>query len=189
MGKSYYKTKADVYSAPLMDKIDRLLYINAKSCEQSLKNIIRNKDYSLNDVKEKNLEIGPLVVGEAYFHEVNQYYDVIGFLVKSECEFKGSRLITHGFRSIYFGKCHDMAPVDFDEGTYLEPCGTIGNGLGDRVEILEELKNRGVKIAYVTLHVGLGTFRPVKVEDVTEHKMHSEHYSVSKEKTVTLLYR
>ena len=56
MGKSYYKTKADVYSAPLKDKIDRLLYINAKSCEQSLKNIIRNKDYSLNDVKEKNLD-------------------------------------------------------------------------------------------------------------------------------------
>ena len=142
MGKSYYKTKADVYSAPLKDKIDRLLYINAKSCEQSLKNIIRNKDYSLNDVKEKNLEIGPLVVGEAYFHEVNQYYDVIGFLVKSECEFKGSRLITHGFRSIYFGNCDDMAPVDFDEGTSLEPCGTIGNGLGDRVEILEELNSK-----------------------------------------------
>ena len=38
-----------------------------------------------------------------------------------------------------------------------------------------------MKIAYVTLHVGLGTFRPVKVEDVTEHKMHSEHYSVTKE--------
>ena len=39
----------------------------------------------------------------------------------------------------------------------------------------------GVKIAHVTLHVGLGTFRPVKVENVLEHHMHSEHYSISKE--------
>ena len=39
----------------------------------------------------------------------------------------------------------------------------------------------GVKVCYVTLHVGLGTFRPVKVDDVTQHKMHSEHYQISKE--------
>jgi S-adenosylmethionine:tRNA ribosyltransferase-isomerase len=38
----------------------------------------------------------------------------------------------------------------------------------------------GVGIAYVTLHVGLGTFRPVKVEDIAEHHMHSEHYSIPK---------
>ena len=39
----------------------------------------------------------------------------------------------------------------------------------------------GVKIGYVTLHVGLGTFRPVKVDDVTKHKMHTEHYVMSQE--------
>ena len=39
----------------------------------------------------------------------------------------------------------------------------------------------GVKIAYVTLHVGLGTFRPVKVDDVTKHKMHTEEYFVTQE--------
>lgn len=54
-------------------------------------------------------------------------------------------------------------------------------GLHFTTEMLEELKQKGVNIAYVTLHVGLGTFRPVKVDDVTQHKMHSEHYSVSKE--------
>ncbi len=54
-------------------------------------------------------------------------------------------------------------------------------GLHFTTEMLNELKNMGANIAYVTLHVGLGTFRPVKVEDVTEHKMHSEHYAVSKE--------
>ena len=48
-------------------------------------------------------------------------------------------------------------------------------------ELLEKIKNKGIKICYVTLHVGLGTFRPVSVEDVTTHKMHSEFYSMSKE--------
>ena len=46
---------------------------------------------------------------------------------------------------------------------------------------LEKLKEKGVKIGYVTLHVGLGTFRPVKVENVDEHIMHSEYYEISKE--------
>ena len=54
-------------------------------------------------------------------------------------------------------------------------------GLHFTKEMLEKLKERGVSIAYVTLHVGLGTFRPVKVDDVTQHKMHSEHYSITQE--------
>ncbi len=51
-------------------------------------------------------------------------------------------------------------------------------GLHFTKELLEELEAMGVRIARVTLHVGLGTFRPVKVEDVTEHHMHSEYYQV-----------
>ncbi len=54
-------------------------------------------------------------------------------------------------------------------------------GLHFTSEILEEIKEKGINIAYVTLHVGLGTFRPVKVEDVTQHKMHSEQYFMPKE--------
>ncbi len=54
-------------------------------------------------------------------------------------------------------------------------------GLHFTKEMLENLKEKGIKIAYVTLHVGLGTFRPVKVEDVTSHKMHTEHYYITKE--------
>ena len=54
-------------------------------------------------------------------------------------------------------------------------------GLHFTNQMLEELKSAGINIAYVTLHVGLGTFRPVKVEDITEHKMHSEHYVISAE--------
>lgn len=59
-------------------------------------------------------------------------------------------------------------------------------GLHFTPELLEKIKNMGVKTAYVTLHVGLGTFRPVKVDDITEHKMHTEHYSVS-EKAAKLI--
>ncbi len=54
-------------------------------------------------------------------------------------------------------------------------------GLHFTDDMLEELKLKGVNIAYVTLHVGLGTFRPVKVDEITEHKMHSEHYVVTKQ--------
>ncbi len=54
-------------------------------------------------------------------------------------------------------------------------------GLHFTQAMLEEIKNKGVNIGYVTLHVGLGTFRPVKVDDVTKHTMHSEHYVLPKE--------
>ncbi len=54
-------------------------------------------------------------------------------------------------------------------------------GLHFTNELLEKIRNKGINIGYVTLHVGLGTFRPVKVDDVTNHKMHSEHYEVPAE--------
>ena len=51
-------------------------------------------------------------------------------------------------------------------------------GLHFTKELLQKIKEKGVNIGYVTLHVGLGTFRPVKVDEITEHKMHSEHYEI-----------
>lgn len=54
-------------------------------------------------------------------------------------------------------------------------------GLHFTEELMDKIRAKGVKIAYVTLHVGLGTFRPVKVDDVTNHKMHSEHYEIPRE--------
>ena len=59
-------------------------------------------------------------------------------------------------------------------------------GLHFTKELLEEIKNKGVELIYVTLHVGLGTFRPVNVEDVTKHKMHEEFYIISKEAACSL---
>ncbi len=54
-------------------------------------------------------------------------------------------------------------------------------GLHFSKELLSEIEKKGINIAYVTLHVGLGTFRPVKVEDVTKHKMHSEFIQINQE--------
>ncbi|MGC9006971.1 MAG: tRNA preQ1(34) S-adenosylmethionine ribosyltransferase-isomerase QueA, partial [Sulfurihydrogenibium sp.] len=59
-------------------------------------------------------------------------------------------------------------------------------GLHFTTELLEKIKSKGVKIAYVTLHVGLGTFKPVKDEDITKHKMHEEFYSIPEE-TLTMI--
>ena len=54
-------------------------------------------------------------------------------------------------------------------------------GLHFTEELLEKIKQKGVEVANVTLHVGIGTFRPVKVENIEEHQMHSEHYYIKKE--------
>lgn len=54
-------------------------------------------------------------------------------------------------------------------------------GLHFTTELMEKIKHKGVNIGYVTLHVGLGTFRPVKTDDITQHHMHSEHYWLPKE--------
>src|SRR5574344_914233 len=54
-------------------------------------------------------------------------------------------------------------------------------GLHFTKELLQKIADKGVKIVHITLHVGLGTFRPVNVEDVTKHVMHTEHYIVTKE--------
>ncbi|MBU5426421.1 tRNA preQ1(34) S-adenosylmethionine ribosyltransferase-isomerase QueA [Tissierella pigra] len=54
-------------------------------------------------------------------------------------------------------------------------------GLHFTNRLLEDIKNKGINIAYITLHVGLGTFRPVKVDNILEHHMHSEYYQISEE--------
>ena len=54
-------------------------------------------------------------------------------------------------------------------------------GLHFTEELLEELKKKGIEIVFITLHVGLGTFRPVEEENILEHHMHSEYYNMTKE--------
>ena len=61
-------------------------------------------------------------------------------------------------------------------------------GLHFTKELLQEMEESGIRIAYVTLHVGLGTFRPVKTENILEHTMHSEYYCI-KEETANIINR
>lgn len=72
---------------------------------------------------------------------------------------------------------------------YSNPIGSAAAptaGLHFTNELLEKIREKGVNTAYVTLHVGLGTFRPVKEDEITDHIMHSEHYELPKE-TVELI--
>lgn len=67
---------------------------------------------------------------------------------------------------------------------YADKAGSVAAptaGLHFTNELLDKLRKQGVQIEYVTLHVGMGTFAPVKTEDITEHKMHAEYYEVSDE--------
>ena len=59
-------------------------------------------------------------------------------------------------------------------------------GLHFTKELLQQIEDKGVHIVYLTLHVGLGTFRPVSVDNVDEHEMHSEFYSLSEEAAATI---
>ncbi len=54
-------------------------------------------------------------------------------------------------------------------------------GLHFTPELLSALRDKGVRVGFVTLHIGLGTFRPVKVENITDHHMHTEHYILPEE--------
>lgn len=64
-----------------------------------------------------------------------------------------------------------------EEGSIAAPTA----GLHFTTDLLEKIRQKGIKFAEVTLHVGIGTFRPVKVGDITQHKMHEEYYIVSEE--------
>ena len=67
---------------------------------------------------------------------------------------------------------------------YADKPGSVASptaGLHITEELLEKAKSKGVKLEFVTLHVGIGTFRPVKVENIEDHKMHFEEYSISEE--------
>jgi len=76
--------------------------------------------------------------------------------------------------------------VDHDryQTVYAKYAGSVAAptaGLHFDAEVLASLASRGVNVAYVTLHVGAGTFRPVRCDNILEHKMHSEHFSISAE--------
>ncbi len=123
---------------------------------------------------------------------------LIGDKIKAKCVFKGDEGICH-FKMIYEGifielleqlgemplppYIHEkLKENDRYQTVYAKNLGSAAAptaGLHFTTEILDKLKAKGVEILYVTLNVGLGTFRPVSVEDASKHQMHSEHYNIS----------
>ncbi|MBQ3306636.1 MAG: tRNA preQ1(34) S-adenosylmethionine ribosyltransferase-isomerase QueA [Bacilli bacterium] len=121
-------------------------------------------------------------------------------LLKAKCVFEGEEGIRH-FEFIYDGifleildklgtmplppyiheKLEDQSRY---QTVYAKEVGSAAAptaGLHFTNDLLDKIKNKGVHIAYVTLHVGLGTFRPVSVEKVEDHEMHSEFYTMNQE--------
>ena len=79
---------------------------------------------------------------------------------------------------------HELEDKERYQNVYSREVGSAAAptaGLHFTPALLEKIRQKGVRIAFVTLHVGLGTFRPVKAENITDHKMHSEHYSLDAE--------
>ncbi len=88
----------------------------------------------------------------------------------------------------YIKRCYDNynreRDFEYYQTVFAKKMGAVASptaGLHFTEELLERIKNKGVRITYITLHVGIGTFRPVKVKEVEKHKMHSEKFEISKE--------
>lgn len=142
----YYKDKKELQNDSLKEKIDRLLLIGKNDCEEFLERCIKNKEYnmSIEDCKERNVKIGSLVRGIGWFHELDETYEVIGFMVESETEFRGKKETKYGFRGVYFGESNKFAPINFDEAVALDDYGVIANGLGDSIEIMHVIEDKEI---------------------------------------------
>ena len=97
---------------------------------------------------------------------------------------EGNRLIHFEYEGIFEEILDQLKDKDRYNTVYAEHSGSAAAptaGLHFTPELLKEIEEKGVDIARVTLHVGLGTFRPVKVDDVENHHMHSEFYMIDEE--------
>ena len=93
----------------------------------------------------------------------------------------------------YIKRAGDIEQAEIDkeryQTVYAETAGAVAAptaGLHFTKELIEQLKGKGIKFAYITLHVGVGTFKPVTAETLEEHKMHSEWFSIN-ENTANLI--
>ena len=117
---------------------------------------------------------------------------------------QGTRKVRFEYEGIFMERLEELGSMplppyierpadDADKETYQTVYSRIDGsvaaptaGLHFTKELLEEIQAMGVQICYVTLHVGLGTFRPVKAEDITDHTMHSEYCMISQETADTI---
>ncbi|MDR2655426.1 MAG: tRNA preQ1(34) S-adenosylmethionine ribosyltransferase-isomerase QueA [Oscillospiraceae bacterium] len=105
----------------------------------------------------------------AEFYYNDSFYDIL--------ENIGQMPLPHYIKKILQDKERYQTVYSKNLGSVAAPTA----GLHFTRELLQRLEDKGVKLAYITLHVGLGTFRPVRAESIEEHKMHAEHYFISRE--------
>lgn len=89
----------------------------------------------------------------------------------------------------YINRADEKLDMERYQTVYAKPYGSVAAptaGLHFSPELLAKIEQKGIKTAFITLHVGSGTFKPVSVTDIKQHKMHSEYYSVD-EKTIELI--
>lgn len=120
--------------------------------------------------------------GDAMFGEVLDVLPDGNRIVKLDCEENFySALEKIGKMPLPHYITHELIDCERYQTVYSRELGSVAAptaGLHFTDDLLKKIKAKGVKIGFVTLHVGLGTFRPVKVADVLDHKMHAEHYEV-----------
>ena len=151
----------------------------------------------LKDLKDNNWEC---LAKPAKRVKLGTIIDFGDGLLKAECIFEGEDGIRH-FKLIYTGILYEILDVlgtmplppyiheklddkDRYQTVYAKNIGSAAAptaGLHFTEDLLSKIRERGVNIVFITLHVGLGTFRPVNVEDITNHKMHSEFYQIDLE--------
>lgn len=151
-------------------------------------------------LKDLGHDIWECLVGNARIVKMGTVITFGNGLLKAKCIFIGEEGIRH-FQMIYDGIFYEILdqlgtmPLPpyikeklEDQGRYQTVYAKVEGsaaaptaGLHFTDDIIQKLKNKGVKILDVTLHVGLGTFRPVKVDDILDHHMHSEFYMINQD--------
>ncbi len=136
----------------------------------------RHGSTSVNDTQETKLIAEILEYGEAGTRIVRFKYDGIFMEILDE--------IGRMPLPPYIDRDSEESDKEMYQTVYADKLGSVASptaGLHFTENLLNEAKAKGVKLEFVTLHVGIGTFRPVKVENIEEHKMHFEEYSISEE--------
>ncbi|WP_050636813.1 tRNA preQ1(34) S-adenosylmethionine ribosyltransferase-isomerase QueA [Candidatus Stoquefichus sp. SB1] len=156
-------------------------------------------------LKDKGQDIWECLVGNARIVKMDTMITFGDGSLKAKCVYIGEEGIRH-FQMIYDGIFYEildklgtmplppyikekLEDQDRYQTVYAKIEGSAAAptaGLHFTDEILEKVKAKGIQILDVTLHVGLGTFRPVKVDDVLEHHMHSEFYMIDEDVAKTL---
>jgi S-adenosylmethionine:tRNA ribosyltransferase-isomerase len=113
------------------------------------------------------------------------------YTIKLDKETIWQLMMDHGHVPLppYVKRLSETSDIDRYQTVYSKLLGSVAAptaGLHFTHRLLEEIEAKGAKIAYITLHIGSGTFKPVQVEDITAHQIHSEYVSVS-QKTCNLI--